>query len=102
MTDCEFIIQLDHRTREDGSVLITSPHLPLFAVVGDDAQSAHQLAMELMPEYLKANVPDFVDLRPVETVDNLLLGRGTHSVPAFVLARMGEQRGQPVGRSQAT
>jgi hypothetical protein len=102
MTDSEFVIQLNQRIREDGSVLVTSPHLPLFSALGADQSDAYAVAMELLPKYLKANVPEFVDLRPVPTVDNLLLGKGGYSVPAYVLARTGDHRGRRSDGAQAT
>lgn len=98
MGSSEVIIKLDRRIREDGSVMIVSENLPLFCVVGHDSNSAVELAMDLLPEYLRANVPEFVDLRPIASADNVLLGKNEHTIPAYVIARMGEH----VGRSEAT
>ncbi|TFH44608.1 MAG: hypothetical protein E4H01_10735 [Lysobacterales bacterium] len=59
----EFSLELTGEHRDDGSVCIRSRDLPMFCIVGDSEQSALDVAMQVLPEYLTANVPEFVDLR---------------------------------------
>jgi len=57
---------------EDGSVTFSSPDLPLFCVVGESDKDALDVAMRVLPEYLKTNVPDFVELRQIPSARELL------------------------------
>ncbi|MDB5441247.1 MAG: hypothetical protein JWM33_3674 [Caulobacteraceae bacterium] len=88
----EYFISLESETRSDGSVLIRSPDLPLFSVIGENERIAYTLAMELLPEYLRMNVPDFVDLRPVPSATTIFSHRAGNLLPAHIIARAGEQR----------
>lgn len=83
----EYSIELKGETREDGSVHLTSPDLPLFCVTGESARAALDLAMRLLPSYLKFNVPEFVDLRPIPSATELLSSKGAAVLPAHVIAR---------------
>jgi hypothetical protein len=84
--DQEFGIELVGDRREDGSVCVCSPDLPLFCVVGDDERDAFATAMKLLPEYLKANVPEFVELRTIKSARELLSPRVDSILPAHVIA----------------
>lgn len=89
MSEQEFIVKLENRVREDGSVIIFSSELPLFSVVGKDVHDALALMLETLPEYLRANVPEFVTLRPAPSIDSVLLGKGSPSVPTYMIAELG-------------
>jgi hypothetical protein len=88
MTEQEFIVSLDHCERSDGSVMITSGDLPLFSVVGKNASEALTLVLELLPEYLTANVPEFVKLRQASSIDSVMLNKGSPSVPKYMIAEL--------------
>jgi hypothetical protein len=70
---------------EDGSVTFSSPDLPLFCVVGGSDEEALSIAMRVLPEYLKTNVPDFVELKQIPSATELL-GTKTAVLRAHVIA----------------
>lgn len=94
MSEQEFIVKLDHECRADGSVLIFSEELPLFSVVGKDAADAIDLMLDVLPEYLQANVPEFVKLRPATSIDSVTLKKGAPSVPTYMIAELGASVGK--------
>lgn len=61
----EYLIKLDAKIRADGSVVMTSKDLPLFAVVLEKEGHIDRL-LPVLDEYLRRNVPHYVDLRPVD------------------------------------
>lgn len=83
----EYCIELIGKRRSDGTVCITSNDIPLFSVVGDSEEGALELALRLLPHYLKANVPEFVELRPVGNASQLFSNRSVDVLPAHVIAR---------------
>jgi hypothetical protein len=86
----EYAIELVGEKRDDGSVCVRSKDLPAFCVVGDSDRNALDIALELLPTYLKANVPEFVDLRPIPSVKELTKPEGASLLPAHVIARTGK------------
>ncbi len=94
MSEQEFIVKLDHERREDGSVIIFSDELPLFSVVGRDEGDAIELMLDVLPEYLQANVPHFVKLRPATSIDSVTLKKGAPSVPTYMIAELGASVGR--------
>lgn len=70
----------------DGSVSITSPDLPLFCVIGKNSRDALEIAMKVLPEYLKANVPDFVELRTIPSATELFGAKKVDAVREHLIA----------------
>lgn len=97
MSEHEFIVKLDPKFREDGSVLICSQDLPLFSVVGRDREDALDLVLDLLPEYLRANVPEFVKLRPASSIDSVTLKKDASSLPIYMIAELG---GEALGQQR--
>ena len=64
--------------------MIRSDDLPFFCVVGDGEEEALQLAMEFLPDYLKANVPEYVDIRKVRSTLNAISHRD-NILPAHIV-----------------
>lgn len=93
----EFCIQLIGDRRSDGSVCVSSNDLPMFCVVGEDDRTALGLALSLLPEYLKANVPEFVDLRAVHNATAFFSSKEEQVLPTHVIARTNKER-TSVGR----
>jgi hypothetical protein len=95
----EYYIELTGTSREDGSVLLFSDDLPMFSVIGRDAQGALDLALEILPEYLSANVPEFVDIRTVPSGKQLIGDESSGVLPAHMIARINTQNdaGKPNG-----
>jgi hypothetical protein len=88
----EYIINLAATTRSDGSVIVQSADLPLFSVVGDDEKAAYAIVMKLLPEYLRLNVPDFVDLRTVQSATTIFSKKEGQLLPASMIARTGDSQ----------
>lgn len=85
----ELAIKLIGEHRPDGSVCVSSPDLPLFCVVGKNEAAALDLAMKILPEYLKANVPQFVSLRPIASARKAIKPASPESagiLPAHIIA----------------
>ncbi len=96
----EYCIELTGTAREDGSVVMTSQDLPMFSVVGSDEKNALAVALQILPEYLRANVPQFVDIRPVANVGELMGKRHAVRSPTHVIAtfdRGNDAHGRSVG-----
>lgn len=77
--------------QEDGSVTFSSPDLPLFCVVGANDKEALDIAMRVLPEYLKTNVPDFVELKQIPSATELL-GTQKTVLRAHVIAMTVERK----------
>lgn len=90
MTDIqsrEIHITLIGRERADGSVFIESPDLPMFTAVGKDEESALNVAMSILPEYLRRNVPDYVELELTSARSAYQALAGTERcLPAHIIA----------------
>lgn len=90
----ELMIRLNAETRSDGSVFVESPDLPLFTAIGRNQKEAHELVMKLLPEYLRLNVPDFVDIRSIKSATTRIISgkQEEHLLPAALIARAGDRR----------
>lgn len=96
----EYHITLQGERRADGSVFIKSPELPLFSVVGDNEQDALSNALRILPEYLRANVPDYVDLREIQSASEMFSAAvPSDALAAHVIATVGKERGKSAGCS---
>jgi hypothetical protein len=78
-------VELTGERRGDGSVLIRSDDLPMFCVVGDDEQSALDTAMAVLPEYLRLNVPDYVNVRQIPSALEVI-SHHKRILPAHIVA----------------
>jgi len=93
--DDQYLIELNGERRDDGTVFIVSPDLPLFSVIGHNEQAAIDHAMKVLPEYLKANVPDFVELRELHHAQRalgILTEKAASPLPAHVIATITKAR----------
>jgi len=93
MSEIEYLIEMKGERRSDGSVIFKSPDLPMFSAVGKNEAEAMASAIEILRDYLAANVPDFVQLRVVPPATGIIswatAGETTSSVlPAHVIATM--------------
>jgi hypothetical protein len=77
---------------DDGTVTFSSPDLPLFCVVGASDKEALNIAMRVLPEYLKTNVPDFVELRQIPSATELLGATTGAVLRAHVIAMTAKGR----------
>jgi hypothetical protein len=85
----ELAIKLIGEHRPDGSVCVSSPDLPLFCIIGANESDALDLAMKILPEYLKANVPQFVALKPIPSAMKAISpvpSENTGILPAHIIA----------------
>lgn len=95
----QYFIELKGEIREDGSVFVCSPDLPLFSVIGASEQDAFNNAMKILPEYLRANVPDFVELRAVSRAGQLFSPKHASALPAHVIATLNKSGDHAAGRT---
>lgn len=96
-----YVIEMVGERRADGSVMITSPKLPMFSAVGENERAAFDTAVRILREYLSANVPEFVDLTISRPTDEIITWTSTGEVrssvlPAHVIA---VTKGRPHGQS---
>jgi hypothetical protein len=89
----EYLIEMVGEKRSDGSVLISSPELPMFSAIGENEKRALEIALRVLEEYLAANVPDFVQLRVVPPASEIISWSTTSDssssmLPAHVIATM--------------
>lgn len=85
----EAVIRLECGLRDDGSVHVSSPDVPLFHVVGGDAADAQEIAIAVLKEYLALNYEMKVDVRPVETLQSFLERQASvPQVSGHVIAEM--------------
>jgi len=89
----EYIIEMKGEKRADGSVFISSPDLPMFSAIGHDEKDALDTALRILKDYLKANVPEFVQLRVVRPGNEIISWSAASDssssvLPAHVIATM--------------
>ena len=86
----EYVIELNGQHRADGSFFITSSDLPMFSIVGASVDEAINLVKSLLPEYLRANVPSFVELREISSATEIISKRSAPAFPVHYIARTGD------------
>lgn len=85
----EVVIRLEGETRDDGSVFINCPELPLFNVVGRTEQEALSNALSVLPEFLARNFYDVGQVRQAMTLPRLKESSNRPLLPAHVIASVG-------------
>ena len=83
------VIELVGEEREDGSVLVHSPNLPLFVAVAPDTDSVLRIVLPILKEHLEQNLGGSVELVRVHEESQQKLGPpASRAVPAHVIAEL--------------
>lgn len=85
----EAVIRLLCEPQKDGTILVSSPEVPLFNVIIDDGDGLVSIAIPILKETLERNLKCEVVLRPIDVLDDFEDETGhLPSVPAHVIAQM--------------
>ena len=86
----EAIIRLIGESREDGSLYISSPEIPLLQLVVADESEIETVVLPILKEMMERTLSTKVQLRLVEILEiaDTSADRPSASVPAHVIAQM--------------
>lgn len=88
----EFRIELTGSRRADGSMFVTSPSLPMFSAILEDARWEGVKAF--LKEFLEANFGRVKELRLIRDASELMLDNDSIPAipPAYVVAELNSER----------
>jgi hypothetical protein len=79
------VIRLGCDLREDGSIHVYSPDVPLVHIVGRDAEEAQRLMLATLKEHLARNYNVTAEIIPTESLESFL---ARTEIPAQVSAQV--------------
>ena len=85
----EMVIELRCSVRDDGTIHVSSPHIPLFQIVGSDEAEVEKLVLAVLEEHFQRNHQLTLKVRPTESLESFLERQGARrAVPAYVIAEL--------------